>query len=234
MDMPVGNRIYLKRKLPPASVLEGLRLLPAANIADCMYRICAMNNRIRLLSAPKQSMCGPALTVHVRAGDNLFFHKALDLAQEGDVIVVSTGASEVNSMIGEVIVSNAIHKKLGGLVFDAPIRDIDAISQMDFPVYATGTTPGGPFRTGPGGEINTPISCGNILVCPGDVVKGDPDGIIVIPRLDAASVLEKALAYAEKDRQTMEQAKAGTWDRRWIDETLERIGTEIVDDFYPV
>ena len=231
--MSAGNRIFLKRRLPEASVIDRLQKIPAANIADCMSRICALDSRIRLLSAPKQSMCGPALTVHVRAGDNLFFHKALELAQEGDVIIVATGASEVNSMIGEVIVSNAIHKKLGGLVFDAPIRDIDAISQMDFPVYATGTTPGGPFRTGPGGEINTPISCGNAMVFPGDIVKGDQDGIIIIPRVDAADILEKALAYAEKDRITLEQAKEGTWDRRWINETLEKLGTEIVNDYYP-
>lgn len=232
--MSAGNRIYLKRRLPSSAEVEGLREIPAANIADCMSRICAMDSRIHLLSAPERSMCGPALTVHVRAGDNLFFHKALDLAVEGDVIVVSTGGSEVNSMIGEVIASNAVHKKLGGLVFDAPIRDIDAISKLDFPVYATGTTPGGPFRTGPGGEINTPIACGNVMVFPGDIVKGDPDGIIVIPRLDASSILAKARAYAEKDRLTLEQAKAGTWDRSWIDETLEKIGTEVLDDYYPV
>lgn len=231
--MPAGNRIYLKRNLPPKETVEQLRDIPAANIADCMSRICAMDARIRLMSSPVKSMCGPALTVHVRSGDNLFIHKALEMAQEGDIIVVTTGFSEVNSLIGEVIVSNAMHKKLGGFIFDAPIRDIEAISKIDFPVYATGTTPGGPFRTGPGGEINVPISCGNIMVMPGDIVKGDEDGIIVIPRNDADDILAKAKEYEKKDQTTLEQAKNGTWDRSWIDKTLNGLGTEVIDGYYP-
>ena len=229
--MPAGNRIYLKRRLPPQDVIDAFREIPAANVADCMFRICAMQSGIRLMSAPQKAMCGPALTVHIRAGDNLFFHKALDMAQEGDIIVVSSGFGSVNSLIGEVIASNAMHKKLGGLVFDAPIRDIDAIGKLDFPVYATGTTPGGPFRTGPGGEINTVISCGNISVAPGDIILGDADGVIVIPRSDAQEILEKARAYMAKDQSTLEQARLGTWDRSWIDKSLGANGTEIIDGY---
>lgn len=230
--MSIGNRIYLRRKLPSPEVLDGLREIPAANICDCMFRNFAMTSAIRLMSAPQENMCGPALTVHIRAGDNLFFHKALELAQPGDVIVVASGASGVNSLIGEIIVRNAMHKKLGGIVLDTPIRDIDAISKLDIPVYATGSTPGGPFRTGPGGEINTPISCGNMAVRPGDVVIGDRDGVIVLPLEDAENILSAAKAYAEKDAETLRAAAEGSWNREWIDSSLKALGTEVIDACY--
>ena len=82
-------------------------------------------------------------------------------------------------------------KKIAGIVLDGPIRDIDEIGNWDFPVYCTGTTPGGPYKEGPG-EINVPIACGGVSVNPGDIILADPDGVIVIPRKDAPVILEDA------------------------------------------
>ena len=87
--MSIGNRVFLKRPMPSQELLEGFVGLPAANIADTMGRSCAMNPRIRLMSGFQGIMAGPALTVKARAGDNLFLHQALDMAQPGDVIVLS-------------------------------------------------------------------------------------------------------------------------------------------------
>ena len=102
--MPVGKRIYLKRELPDPALLEQFRELPAANVADCMDRSCAMNPRIHLVSKPKKPvMVGPALTVKARAGDNLALHAALNICQEGDVIVVSNEGDDTRSLIGEIM-----------------------------------------------------------------------------------------------------------------------------------
>ena len=146
--MSIGNRVFLKRPMPSQELLEGFVGLPAANIADTMGRSCAMNPRIRLMSGFQGIMAGPALTVKARAGDNLFLHQALDMAQPGDVIVLSNDEDTTRSLMGEIMFTYAKYqKKLGGLVIDGPVRDVDALREMDLPVYATGSTPGGFMRS---------------------------------------------------------------------------------------
>lgn len=230
--MSVGNRIFLKRKLPSKETVEGFKDLPASDVADCMSRLCAMHYSINLVSSPTRNMCGVAITVKARAGDNLMIHQALEMAGEGDVIVVDTGFGEPNSLVGEVVMNNALYRKIEGFVFDAPIRDIDAISKMPIAVYATGVTPGGPFKEGPG-EINVPISCGNVMVNPGDIILGDADGVIVIPRQDAAAILEKAIPFTAKDKEKMQKAAQNTWDHGWVAKKLQEVKCEIIDDLYP-
>ena len=227
--MSNGFRVFLKRNLPPKDILDAFKTLPAANVADCMGRISAMNSAIRLISKPfSGSMVGPALTVKARPGDNLMLHKALNMIEEGDIIVVSNAGDRSQSLMGEIMAAYAKFKKVGGFVFDAPIRDVDALYELGVPIYATGSTPGGPFKEGPG-EINVPIACGNIHVTPGDIILGDTDGVIVIPRQDAAAVLEAAKKFSANDKAKFEQALKGASDRSWVDKSLEAKGCEIID-----
>ena len=144
--MAVGKRIYLKRNMPDPEVMEQFKTIPASNTCDVMGRNAAMNPRIHLVSSPKaQMMVGPALTVKARGGDNLALHAALNIAEAGDVVVVSNEEDNTRSLIGEIMMAYLRHdRKVAGIVIDGPIRDIDEIGQWDFPVYATGTTPGGP------------------------------------------------------------------------------------------
>lgn len=117
--MSIGNRVFLKRPMPSQELLEGFAGLPAANIADTMGRSCAMNPRIRRMSGFQGVMVGPALTVKARAGDNLFLHQALDMAQPGDIIVVSNDEDQTRSLMGEIMFTYAKYqRKLGGLVLD--------------------------------------------------------------------------------------------------------------------
>jgi regulator of RNase E activity RraA len=230
--MPVGFRVFLKRNLPPADVVEGFKSLPAANVADCMGRLSAISSQIRLLSSPpSEIMVGVALTVKTRPGDNLMIHKALDLAGPGDVIVVSNEGDRSQSLIGEIMVTYAQFKGIAGLVLDGPIRDIGAISQMAIPVYGAGFTPGGPFKEGPG-EINVPIACGGIHVEPGDIVLGDKDGVIVIPRTDAAALLQEAKKFSAGDHGKVVAAAKGALDRTWVDKALNAKKCEIIDAVY--
>lgn len=159
--MPVGKRIYLQRKLPDAQLIEDFKKIPASNVGDVMGRNCAMNPRIHLVSSPKaQMMAGPAFTVKLRAGDNLALHGALNHCNEGDVLVVSNEGDTTRALMGEIMMAYLmLVKKVSGIILDGPIRDIDEIGKWDFPVYCTGTTPGGPYKEGPG-EINVPVSCG--------------------------------------------------------------------------
>lgn len=231
--MAVGKRIYLKRNMPDKDVMMQFKTIPASNTCDVMGRNSAMNPRIRLMSSPKdQMMVGPVLTVKARGGDNLALHAALNMAQEGDVVVVSNEGDTTRSLIGEVMMAYLRYtKKVAGIILDGPIRDIDEIGKWDFPVYATGTTPGGPYKEGPG-EVNVPIACGEISVNPGDIILADPDGIIVIPRKDAPQILEDAKKFQAADESKLEAAKNGTAKRDWVEKSLEEKGFEIIDGVY--
>lgn len=227
--MSVGNRVFLEREMPDAALVEAFKSLPAANVADTMGRSCALSSEIRLISKPsKPIMAGVALTVKARPGDNLMLHKALDMAGPGDVVILSNDGDRTHSLMGEIMAVYAEHtRKIAGLVLDGPIRDIEELSQMELPLYATGSTPGGPYKEGPG-EVNTPISIGNIAVMPGDIILGDRDGVIVIPREDAAAVLEAAKPYAAADAAKVTAAKNGTSKRQWVDDALEQKKVEII------
>ena len=230
--MSVGNRIFTKRQMPDKTLIERLAQIPAANIADTMGRSCAMHPRIRLMSGFSGIFAGPALTVKVRAGDNLFIHQALDMAEPGDVIVVSNEEDQRRSLMGEIMFTYAMNqRRLGGLVLDGPVRDVDALRAMPLPVYATGSTPGGPYKEGPG-EINVPIACGGVSVNPGDIILGDLDGIIVIPQKDAQAVLEAAEELHKADASKVLAAQNGTANRAWVMKTLEAKKTEFIDDVY--
>ena len=233
--MAVGKRIYLKRNMPDHDIMMQFKNIPASNTADCMGRSCAMNPRIHLVSSPKdQMMVGPAFTVKCRAGDNLALHAALNLCNEGAVLVVSNEEDNTRALMGEVMMAYLyLQKKVAGIVLDGPIRDIDEIGKWDFPVYATGTTPGGPYKEGPG-EVNVPIACGGISVEPGDIILADPDGVIVIPRNDAATILEDAKKFQAADEGKLEKTRQGTINRGWVDKALADKDFEFIDDVYRV
>ena len=100
---------------------------------------------------------------------------------------------------------------------------------MGFP--GIGTTPGGPYKEGPG-EVNVPVACGGISVNPGDIILADPDGVIVIPRKDAAQILEDAKKFQAADESKLVAAKNGTAKREWVEKTLAAKEFEIIDDVY--
>lgn len=230
--MSIGNRVFLKRPMPDKKLLEAFAQIPAANVADTMGRSCAMNPRLKRMSGAKRSMVGPALTVKARAGDNLFIHQALDMAQPGDIIVVSNDEDQTRALMGEIMFTYAQYqRKLGGLVLDGPVRDLDALQEMEMPVYATGSTPGGPHKDGPG-EINVPIACGGISVHPGDIVMGDADGIIIIPLKDAPAVLDAAQKFSQQDVAKVQSARNGTSNRAWVLKKLQAKETEFLDAAY--
>ena len=230
--MAVGKRIFLKRDLPDPEVVKGFSKIPASNTADCMERNCAMNPRVKLMSNPDHEMVGPAFTVHTRAGDNLAIYAALRYCQEGDVIVIDDEGDNTRSLIGEVMMSYLRdQKKIAGIVIDGPIRDIDNLQTWNLPIYARSTTPGGPYKEGPG-ELNVPVSCGNVSVNPGDIILGDSDGVICIPRKDAPDILPKAQEFHKKDNEKAIAFSRGEVDLSWVDETLEEKNFEIIDDVY--
>lgn len=221
----VGCVIVEDFKRPDKVLVEKFRDVAVANLDDCMNRISAIHEDIRPFN--KGKLLGTAFTVKVPSGDNLMFHAAMDLAKPGDVIIIDAGGDTRRSIFGELMVTYCRKRKLSGIVVDGSLRDVDAISKLtDFPVYARGVTPDGPYKNGPG-EINTPIVCGGRLVNPGDIVIGDEDGVIFVRPSDAPELLEKVRKLHENEVKIISTIKkSGTYTRPWVDEKLKGLGVE--------
>ena len=200
----IGNRIFETIERPSRCIVEMFRGLPSSNINDEMNRLFCMHEYIKPLN--KVPLLGTAITVRAPIGDNLFFHKALDMAQPGDVIVVDGGSGSNRSLAGEIMIRFAAMKGLAGIVVDGCLRDIDGIEALPIAIYAKGITPQGPFKFGPG-EINTPIACGGQVVFPGDILVGDADGVVVVPRKDAEDIAVAAIKKKESEDKTLSLIK---------------------------
>lgn len=224
----IGCKIVKNFKRPDKALVDAFAGIPVANIDDCMNRTAAVHPDIKAVNAAP--LLGIAFTVKVPEGDNLMFHKAMDMAQEGDVIVIDAGGDTSRSIFGEIMINYCKSRKLAGVIVDGSIRDIDTLSKIDFAVYARGVTPNGPYKNGPG-EINVPISFGGKVIQPGDIIVGDADGLVVIKPEEAKELAQKAKAVLDKETQSIETILAsGKFDRPWIDPKLVELGCEYLDE----
>lgn len=172
---------------------------------------------------PDIRIAGPAITVRLRPGDNLMLHKAIGLAEPGDIIVVDTCGCGSCSVMGDLMGTAAFKKGIGGIVVDGFIRDLKELQEKGMAVFAKGAVPSVGDKDGPG-EINMPICCGGVPVLPGDYVVGDINGIVVIPPYLVAEIVtgtERKLAYEERRAQEIE---AGIIIKPDIDEKLRKLG----------
>ncbi len=222
--MPIGLRILPRARAVPADIVARFAALPVANISDCMSRLAAGGPRLRPMHQGGV-MAGPALTVKTRPGDNLMVHKAIALAQPGDVIVVDAGGDLTNAIIGELMLAQMVRRGLAGIVINGAIRDSGAIARQGFPVYAAGVTHRGPYKDGPG-EINVPVALDGMVISPGDLVIGDEDGLLCVPFEEAAAVLAATEAKQAAEQKQMAAIAAGTHSAAWVDESLRRLGCE--------
>ncbi|NSZ75016.1 RraA family protein (plasmid) [Agrobacterium tumefaciens] len=210
-----------ERKVGPEWV-EAFRSLPVANVSDVMGRMTAGAAALRPYYDGAR-MVGPAITVKARPGDNLMVHKALDIAEPGDIVVVDAGGDLSNAIIGELMVAHAIQRGLGGIVIYGAIRDSAELSVGGFPVFAAGITHRGPYKDGPG-EVNVPISIAGMVINPGDLMCGDADGLLCVSIEDVEAVHAGATYRHEFENKRMARIRDGTSDRDWVDSALRKLG----------
>jgi regulator of RNase E activity RraA len=217
----MGFRIVTDGPRVPPELVEAFRGKAAPNVADAMGRFHFMAPEV--VSRTGFPLCGVAVTVSARPGDNLMIHKALEVAAPGDVLVVSTNGNTTSAVFGELMGHTAVGAGLGGIVVDGAIRDVEGLRALGFPAFSRSVTPGGCDKDGPG-EINVPIACGNTAVLPGDLVVGDGDGVVVVPREDAAAVLEAVESLEDRERKRIVAIQGGKLFKAEIDETLRAKG----------
>lgn len=225
--MSVGFRVVQEVERVPEKTVEKFRTarLATANVADVMWRFGVVGEDIHPVGDTSVYLVGTALTVRTRPTDNLMVHKALEIARPGDVIVIEAGGEMRHAILGELMCQYAAERGVGGFVVDGPVRDGSAIDSLSFPVYAKGLTPRGPYKEGPG-EINVPISCGGVAVCPGDLILGDADGVVVIPQDSVEDVFREACTVERSEVEIMKLISDGNWERGWIDEKLIEKGCD--------
>lgn len=196
------------RRLDPV-VTAAAAVLPTATLHEAAGKIGALPSAIKPLDG-RMRFAGSALTVHSPPGDNLWLHRALVLAQPGDVMVVTCSGAHEHGYWGEVMGTMARARGLAALVIDGCVRDGALLTQLGVPVFARGLCIRGTGKDfGATGWINHPVTIGDVVVQAGDLVAGDGDGVVAIPAGQVADVLEAAQARERQEADLLRRLEAG-------------------------
>jgi 4-hydroxy-4-methyl-2-oxoglutarate aldolase len=210
-------------------VVEAASHYASSILADVAGRRGGMDGRIRAMT-PMTRFAGPAVTVEVRPGDNLLIHAAMTMVRPGDVLVIDGKGDLSSALIGSIMINACRRLGVAGIVVDGAVRDVEELAVIGVPVFAVGSNPNGPTKACPG-RINAPIACGGVAVQPGDLIVGDSDGVTVIAREAAASLLDVAAAKVEEERQIVASILAPcegpyAWQPAWLRGALRAAGLE--------
>lgn len=227
MNPGPGFRLRRSDDRPGEVFVDAFRAYPTPDVSDMMNRLYTMCVAIQPMTDPRLSVVGPACTVKVFPGDNLMVHKALDVARPGDVLVVDASGSTMTAVLGDLVCTKARHRGIAGVVVDGLIRDLPGIAALgDFPVFARGVTPIGPLHRGPG-EINYPVSCGGIVVHPGDLVVADANGVVVVPMENVKEVHDRLEGRRRDDAAYAASVARGAFSNGWVDDVLDAGGLTV-------
>lgn len=197
---------------PPVEVVQGFRELlaydsPTCAISDCLGRFNAMTSDMRPVFDGIR-LVGTAITVKTLAADLAAAFKAIDLAQPGDIVVIDAHGSVNTAFWGENMALSALNRGVVGAVIDGACRDVEELRQLRFPVISKGWVPNVAAVAGYG-EVNVPIQCAGVVVMPGDVLVIDGNGVVVVPRAEASTVLEKVRRLLATEKLLQARIKAG-------------------------
>jgi 4-hydroxy-4-methyl-2-oxoglutarate aldolase len=209
---------------PPAELVQRFHNIWASTLCDVMGRHGGMGHEIRPILEGTR-LVGTALTVLSFPGDNITTHKALQLAQPGDVLVIDDGGGHNTAAFGHNMSLRAKSAGAVGVVTNGAIRDLQLIRKDQFPIFCSGVCPRSPQKNTPG-SVNVPIQVGGVVVSPGDVVVGDDDGVAIVPAADATGIIREAEKRMEMEHQQAEDIRAGKvpleilYGASWVDDIL--------------
>jgi 4-hydroxy-4-methyl-2-oxoglutarate aldolase len=225
---PRGFVAYRRKSVPSKEIVRGFAGIMTGVVSDALGRGGAMDYAIKPVG-PGMKVCGPAITLKSRPTDSLGRDAALKMAEPGDVLVIATGNYTVTGTWGDHASYNARGLGLAGMVTDGLCRDIVGIREAGLPVFARGFAPNAPIGAS-ASQINVPVSVGGQIVYPGDIILGDENGVVVIPRQFAEDVLARSREILKHEDEAMADINAGKFISPTLDARLAAAGFQIIDE----
>ncbi len=226
----MSHKVVRNIKRPDPEVVRMLGELGVATVHEAQGRTGLMKPYMRPIY-PSARAAGTAVTISSQPGDNLMIHAAMDVCKRGDILVVTTTSESTDGMFGELLGVSCEAHGVVGLITDAGVRDTAELTAMDFPVWARAISAQGTVKS-TAGSVNVPVVCAGMMVNPGDVVVADADGVVVVPREQAAAVAQAGRDRIDKEAKTRERLRNGELglDFYGLREKLKQLGVNYVDE----
>jgi 4-hydroxy-4-methyl-2-oxoglutarate aldolase len=226
----MNARHVVVRKIERADrgAVDGLGALGTATVHEAIGRRGFAGPQLHPIQHGTR-LAGTAVTVSSHPGDNLLIHAAVEVCQQGDVLVVTHTAPSTHGVFGELLASSLMARGVRALVTDAGVRDTAELREMGFAVWSQHVSCQGTVKAS-AGSVNVPVVLGQVVVNPGDVVCGDDDGVVIVARDEAAWALERSRERAAREDTTRARLAAGELgvDIYGLRATLEALGVEYV------
>jgi len=226
----MSHKVVRNIKRPDPEVVRTLGELGVATVHEAQGRTGLMKPYMRPIY-PSARAAGTAVTISSQPGDNLMIHAAMEVCKRGDILVVTTTSESTDGMFGELLGVSCEAHGVVGLITDAGVRDTAELTAMDFPVWAKAVSAQGTVKS-TAGSVNVPVVCAGMTVNPGDVVVADADGVVVVPREQAAAVAKAGRDRIDKEAKTRERLRNGELgvDFYGLREKLKQLGVNYVDE----
>ena len=228
-----ASKVYLKVRRVDTDIVQRAKHVTVADVHEAMGvrgRAALLGSRMRPISESQGKIAGPAVTAFCWPGDNLMMHRALYLAEPGDVLVVVCQAELSGAQWGDLATRYALKKGLAGVIVQGCVRDVDQVRELGMPVWSTNIWPIHPDKNGHG-FVNAPVVCKGVQVRPGDLIIADGDGVICVPRDDASSIMDAAEARMKKEDLAAEKVQNGeaVWSLSGAADIYTKLEIEEVD-----
>lgn len=230
-DHPGFGRHVVVRTIErtPLEVVDGLAPIGTASVHEAIGKRGYLGAELRPIQQDVR-MAGTAVTVLVHPSDNIMIHAAVEVCQEGDVLVVATTSPSSHGIFGDLLATSLMTRGVRGLVIDTGVRDTMDLRRMGFPVWSRSVSCQGPIKA-VAGSVNVPVTIGGVMIDPGDAVTADDDGVVVVPRAEARWALERSQARLAKEAETRDRLAGGELgvDFYGLRQQLADLGVEYLD-----